>query len=399
MHRFQNRQILLGITGGIAAYKAAELTRALRREGAEVQVVMTRAAADFITPLTLQALSGKPVRTELLDTQAEAAMGHIELARWADLVLVAPASADFMARLAAGRSDDLLSALCLATAAPVALAPAMNQGMWLDPATQENCTLLKSRGIRLFGPGEGDQACGDTGPGRMLEPEELADCAASCFESRLLEGKCALVTAGSTREALDPVRYLGNRSSGRMGFALAAAAADAGAKVILVSGPSALPTPERVERVDVVSTEDMHRAVLERAGDCDLLLAAAAVADYRPAERAEQKIEKTGETLHLSLVQNPDILAEAAARHPQLFTVGFAAETGPPAERGRRKLDAKKLDLVVANDVSRTDIGFDVEDNEAVLLWPGGEEALPRASKRQLAVQILERVAKRMAQR
>lgn len=399
MHRLQNRRILLGITGGIAAYKAAELTRTLQREGAQVQVVMTRSAADFITPLTLQALSGRPVRTELLDTQAEAAMGHIELARWADLVLVAPASADFMARLAAGRADELLLALCLATAAPVALAPAMNQNMWLDAATRENCSLLKNRGIHLFGPGEGEQACKEVGPGRMLEPQELADCVAGCFETRLLEGKRVLVTAGSTREALDPVRYIGNRSSGKMGFALAAAAADAGAEVTLISGASTLPTPERVQRVEAIAAEDMRREVLERVNRCELLLAVAAVSDYRPAERAPEKIEKTGTSLHLELVENPDILAEATAQNPQLFAVGFAAETGPPAERGRQKLKSKKLDMVVANDVSRPDIGFDAEDNEVLLLWPGGEAALPRASKRQLAVQILEQVARRMAER
>ena len=398
MRRFHNRHILLGITGGIAAYKAAELARVLRREGAEVQAVMTRAAIDFITPLTLQALTGRPVRTQLLDTEAEAAMGHIELARWADLILVAPASANFLARLAAGRSDELLSAVCLATAAPVALAPAMNQGMWLDPATQENCAQLRDRGLRLFGPGEGEQACGDTGPGRMLEPAELAECAASCFQTRLLEGQRALVTAGPTREALDPVRYLGNRSSGRMGFALAEAAADAGAEVILIAGPSALPTPERVQRVDVVSTEDMLQAVMARAGDCSLLLAAAAVADYRPAVQAEQKIEKTPQSLNLELVRTPDILALAAAQHPQLFTVGFAAETGELTQRARRKLEAKKLDLIVANDVSRTDIGFDAQDNEAVLLWAGGEQALPQMSKQQLAVRILEAAAKRMSE-
>ncbi len=388
-----NRRILLGISGGIAAYKSAELVRLLRTAGAEVRVVMSPAATEFITPLTMQALSGQPVHTGLLDTEAEAAMGHIELARWADLVLVAPATADFLARLAAGRADELLAAVCLASAAPLAVAPAMNQQMWRDAATQQNCRILEERKVHLWGPAVGEQACGDTGPGRMLEAQELHNAVSACFNTRLLEGVRLLVSAGPTHEALDPVRYLGNRSSGRMGFALARAGVDAGAQLTLVAGPCALPTPEHVQRIDVRSALQMREAVLQHIADCEVFIAAAAVADYRPAREAPQKIRSGQEKLRIELVQNPDILAEVAALDAAPFTVGFAAETAEPLQGARDKLQAKGADLMIVNDVSRTDIGFDSPDNELSILWQDGRRDLPKSSKRQLAVRILETIA------
>jgi len=388
-----NRRILLGVSGGIAAYKSAELVRLLRTAGAEVRVVMSPAATEFITPLTMQALSGQPVHTGLLDTGAEAAMGHSELARWADLVLVAPATADFLARLAAGRADELLSAVCLASAAPLAVAPAMNQQMWRDAATQQNCRILEERKVRLWGPATGEQACGDTGPGRMLEAAQLRDAVTACFNTRLLEGVRILVSAGPTHEALDPVRYLGNRSSGRMGFALAEAGVDAGAQVTLVAGPCALPTPEHVRRIDVRSALQMREALLQHIADCEVFIAAAAVADYRPAREAPQKIRSGQKKLRIELVQNPDILAEVAALDAAPFTVGFAAETAAHLQGARDKLQNKGVDLMIVNDVSRTDIGFDSPDNELSILWRDGRRDLPKSSKQQLAVRILETIA------
>ncbi|WP_372811047.1 bifunctional phosphopantothenoylcysteine decarboxylase/phosphopantothenate--cysteine ligase CoaBC, partial [Litorivivens sp.] len=296
MSRLNNRHIVLGITGGIAAYKAAELVRRLKERGAQVHVVMTAAAQEFITPLTLQALSGNPVHTSLLDSEAEAAMGHIELARWADLLLVAPASADFLAKLAQGQADDLLSTLWLACQAKKAVAPAMNQAMWADAATLANMDVLRQRGVTVLGPAAGEQACGDVGLGRMLEPTELADLAEAQFQGRALDGKRVLITAGPTREAIDPVRYISNHSSGKMGYALARAACDAGASVVLVSGPVALPCPEGVERVDVSSAQEMYDAVMQRVARTDLFIGCAAVADYRPAQAVEQKIKKNAET-------------------------------------------------------------------------------------------------------
>jgi phosphopantothenoylcysteine decarboxylase/phosphopantothenate--cysteine ligase len=397
MSSLANRQIVLGISGGIAAYKSAELVRRLRDHGAQVQVVMTRAAQEFITPLTLQALSGNPVHTDLLDPAAEAAMGHIELARWADLVLIAPASADLMARLAQGQADDLLTTLCLATDAPLALAPAMNQAMWRDPATQANAETLRSRGVALFGPGAGSQACGDVGPGRMLEAEELAQLAAARFASRLLDGKRVLITAGPTREAIDPVRYISNHSSGKMGFALARAAADAGALTTLVAGPVQLATPERVARVDVESARQMYDAVMERMDACDIFIAAAAVADYRPAEVASQKIKKQNEAMSIALVRNPDIVASVAARSPRPFTVGFAAETRDVAAYARDKLERKGLDMIIANDVSQPGIGFNSDNNAVLVLWRDGEAAFPEGAKRQLARELIALIARNMA--
>lgn len=399
MQRLFRKRIVLGVGGGIAAYKSAELVRRLRDQGAEVRVVMTRAGCEFITPLTLQALSGHPVGLDLLDPAAEAAMGHIELARWADLVLIAPATADLMARLAQGVANDLLTTLVLATDAPVALAPAMNQAMWRDPATQANAQLLEQRGMRLFGPGVGSQACGDTGAGRMLEAEELAQRAADCFQVGLLDGVRVLITAGPTREAIDPVRYITNHSSGKMGFALAEAAAEAGAQVTLVCGPVHLPTPQRVQRVDVNSARDML-AACEAAMPCELLIAAAAVADYRPQVVASHKLKKDPtreDGLLLQLVRNPDILATLAGRSDRPFSVGFAAETENLLDYASRKLRDKNLDLIVANDVANPNIGFNSEDNAITVIDRQLQPtAFAQTSKGKIARQLIAFIADRL---
>ncbi len=398
MHRLNNKRILLGITGGIAAYKSAELVRHIRKAGADVHVVMTPAACEFITPLTLQALSGNPVHTTMLDPKAEAGMGHIELARWADVVLIAPASADFIARMAAGMGNDLLSTICLATKAPIYLAPAMNQGMWLDSATQKNCTTVMERGIKLFGPDEGYQACGDIGPGRMLDPDVILGCLVKYLESGLLAGKKVVITAGPTKEAIDPVRYISNHSSGKMGFALASAAAEAGATVTLIAGPVHLPTPDRVARVNVVTARDMHAAALEHTEGCDLFIGCAAVSDYRPESIAEAKIKKDPnnpeQALELKLVRNPDVLASVAAKDDRPFMVGFAAETHQVIEYAQNKLKHKNLDLIVANDVSDTTIGFNSDENAVTLVGPDFEEPLPKCSKWQLAGQLIDLIAR-----
>ena len=398
MHRLNNKRILLGITGGIAAYKSAEMVRHLSKAGAEVHVIMTPAACEFITPLTLQALSGNPVHTSMLDPKAEAGMGHIELAKWADAVLIAPASADFMARMAAGMGNDLLSTMCLVTQAPIFLAPAMNQGMWVDVATQKNCETLTNRGVKMFGPDEGYQACGDIGPGRMLDPEVILQMLAEQFDTGLLAGKKVVITAGPTQEAIDPVRYISNHSSGKMGFALASAAADAGASVTLISGPVHLPTPERVTRVDVIDTRSMYAAAMEHTDNSDMFISCAAVADYRPESIAETKIKKdpsdTEQTLELKLVRNPDIVASVVAKENRPFVVGFAAETNHVIEYATNKLQRKKLDLVIANDVSDSSIGFNSEDNAVTLIGPDFEEPLAKSSKRLLASQLIELIAR-----
>lgn len=397
MQQLNNKRVLLGVTGGIAAYKSAELTRLLIKAGAEVRVVMTKAACEFMTPLTLQALSHNPVHLDLLDPKAEAAMGHIELARWADVVLVAPATADFMARLAGGHADDLLTTLCLATSAPIALAPAMNQGMWLDSKTQQNRDALIERGIKLFGPSEGSQACGDVGPGRMLEPILLVEALACCFENRQLAGVHIMITAGPTQEAIDPVRYISNHSSGKMGYALAEAAVEAGATVTLVSGPVALPEPERVRIIKTVSTCDMHRAVHDNLDTVDIFIGCAAVCDYRPEVPLNEKIKKNPdnhfETMTLRLVRNPDIIASVSAMEKTPFVVGFAAETQNVLSYAANKLSRKKLNLVVANDVSDTDIGFASDSNEVTVLGEYIEEALPRASKKVLSGRLISLIA------
>ncbi|KDE38866.1 MAG: bifunctional phosphopantothenoylcysteine decarboxylase/phosphopantothenate--cysteine ligase CoaBC [Nitrincola lacisaponensis] len=394
MHRLTNRHILLGITGGIAAYKSAELTRLLKKAGADVRVVMTPAATEFITPLTLQALSGHPVHLQLLDPEAEAGMGHIELARWADRILIAPASADFIARFAAGMGNDLLSTLCLATQAPVCLAPAMNQAMWKDPQTQANVSKLDAQGIKIWGPDAGEQACGDTGPGRMLEPTDLAERLAAEFEHLALSGRSVFITAGPTREPLDPVRFISNHSSGKMGYALAQAAVDAGARVKLISGPVNLEPPERVELVQVETAEQMLAASLDGLAECDLFIGAAAVADYRPVAIAEHKIKKGHEEImELRLVKNPDIIATVAAQPQHPFTVGFAAETRDLLHYARDKLLRKQLDLVIANDVSAPGIGFNSNDNQVTLVSATTDQTLPQTSKRLLARQLIEHLA------
>jgi phosphopantothenoylcysteine decarboxylase/phosphopantothenate--cysteine ligase len=396
MKQLANKQILLGITGSIAAYKACELVRLLREAGAEVRVIMTRAATEFVSPLTFQALSQNPVHRDLLDETAEAAMGHIELARWADALIIAPASANSIARLAQGRADDLLSAVCLATAAPIAIAPAMNQQMWRDAATQENIALVKKRGMQVFGPATGDQACGDVGPGRMLEPAHIGEHLAKLFERGALAGLNVLITAGPTREPIDPVRYLSNRSSGRMGYALAEAVAEAGAHCVLISGPTHLITPDRVQRINVESAQQMHDAVMEQVANCDVFIAAAAVADYRPIDVTTQKIKKAQQTMVLELVRNPDILQDVSEQHPDVFSVGFAAETQDVEQYAIQKLDQKSLQMIVANDISRSDIGFDSEDNAVSVFWQGGTKALTKASKSQIARQLVELIAERL---
>ncbi|MBO2926422.1 bifunctional phosphopantothenoylcysteine decarboxylase/phosphopantothenate--cysteine ligase CoaBC [Metapseudomonas otitidis] len=401
MQRLYRKRIVLGVGGGIAAYKSAELIRRLRDQGAEVRVVMTQGGREFITPLTLQALSGHPVHLDLLDPAAEAAMGHIELARWADLVLIAPATADLMARLAQGLANDLLTTLVLATDAKVALAPAMNQAMWRDPATQANAQCLAQRGLHLFGPAAGSQACGDVGPGRMLEADDLAQQAANLFEHQALTGRHVLITAGPTQENIDPVRYITNHSSGKMGFALAEAAVEAGAKVTLITGPVHLPTPDRVNRVDVVSARDML-AACEAAMPCDLLIAAAAVADYRPEVVAPHKMKKdptSGEGLLLQLVRNPDILATLAGRPDRPFSVGFAAETENLLEYASRKLRDKNLDLIVANDVANPSIGFNSEENAITIIDRGlHQTSFSQTSKGKIARQLVAFIADRLNQ-
>jgi phosphopantothenoylcysteine decarboxylase / phosphopantothenate---cysteine ligase len=391
-----NRNVLVGISGGIAAYKSAELVRQLQDMGASVRVIMTRGAREFITPLTLQALSGNPVHTELLDTEAELGMSHIELARWADLLLIAPATADLLARLAAGRADDLLTTVALATAAPVLLAPAMNQQMWRDQATTANITTLSSRGYTMVGPASGEQACGDIGPGRMEQPAVIAAAAAARFETGLLAGKRVVITAGPTREALDPVRYISNHSSGKMGYALAQAAIDAGALTTLVSGPVNLEVPEHARVVEVVSATQMLDQCLSLLPDCDIFIACAAVADYRPASIEQQKIKKGPEQITLQLVRNPDIVAAVAASEDRPFTVGFAAETNDLLVNAREKMMRKGLNMIVANDVSDKSIGFNSDNNEATVLWPGGEQTLAMTGKGSMARQIIQLIAREL---
>ncbi|MFQ5934967.1 MAG: bifunctional phosphopantothenoylcysteine decarboxylase/phosphopantothenate--cysteine ligase CoaBC [Acidiferrobacterales bacterium] len=398
-----HKRVVLGITGGIAAYKGADLARRLRDAGADVRVVMTRAATEFITPLTMQAVSGHPVHLHMLDAEAESAMGHIELARWADVVLVAPASANFIAKLAHGRADDLLSTLCLATEAPVAVAPAMNQQMWSNTATQQNLGGIKNNGVHVFGPAQGSQACGETGLGRMLEPLELVEMMAELFASGILNGLQVVVTAGPTWEALDPVRGITNRSSGRMGYAVAEAAAEAGATVVLVCGPTALADPEHITTVHVNSAQEMYDAVHAHIDQADIFIGVAAVSDYRPKQAAEQKIKKHADTLTIELVKNPDILASVTARSPRPFTVGFAAETESVEDHARTKLIEKGVDLIAANDVSTQEGGFASEYNRLLLIDKDGVTELPQQYKTQLARALVERIgekyhAKRAAQ-
>ena len=389
----QGKRILLGVTGGIAAYKSADVVRRLRERGAEVQVVMTSAALRFVGPTTFQALSGRPARTDLWDPAAEAAMGHIELARWAELVVIAPASADFLARLAAGMADDLLSTLCLATEAPIAVAPAMNRIMWANSATVANTQKLRERGVHLLGPAQGGQACGEVGEGRMLEPLELADRLESLLTPHgPLKGLRVLVTAGPTRERIDPVRFISNRSSGKMGFAVAQAARAAGAQVVLVSGPVSLPTPPGVRRLDVESADGMLEAVLREVANADIFISTAAVADYRPAAPQGQKIKKTTGALELAMERTPDVLATVAARSNRPFVVGFAAETESVEQNARAKLLKKNLDLIAANEVGDSKV-FEADDNHLVVLWRNGRRDLGSGPKPTLARELIRLIA------
>ncbi|MDF0535573.1 bifunctional phosphopantothenoylcysteine decarboxylase/phosphopantothenate--cysteine ligase CoaBC [Shewanella yunxiaonensis] len=384
-----HKKILLGIGGGIAAYKSADLVRRLKERGADVRVVMSASATQFITPLTLQAVSGHPVATELLDPTAEAGMSHIELARWADLYIVAPATANLLARFRAGMADELITTIALATAAPLVVCPAMNQQMYQHPATQDNLTVLADRGVTLWGPGVGSQACGEIGPGRMLEPLEIAELASQFFTAPLLQGQRLLLTAGPTREAIDPVRYISNHSSGKMGFALATAAAAMGAEVTLVTGPVNLPTPAGVKRIDVESAEQMLAAVMANIAEQQIFIGCAAVADYRVANPAENKLKKTNDTMQLQLVKNPDILATVAAQTPRPFTVGFAAETHNLAQYALDKLHRKQLDMIAANDVSVAGQGFNADNNALKVFTKDGCHDLPATDKLNLAKQLL----------
>ena len=393
--REQTVNIVLGITGGIAAYKAPDLVRRLRERNAEVQIVMTASAEEFVTATALQAVSGRPVRSNLWDKEAEAAMSHIELARWADVVLIAPATAEVMARIVSGAAPDLLTTICLATEAPIALAPAMNHVMWNNPATQANRDLLEQRGIHILGPDSGSQACGETGAGRMLDPDVIAAtvCGLSVGKGDgSLQGHTIVVTAGPTREPIDPVRYITNRSSGKMGYAIARAAAAQGARVVLISGPVNLSPPPGMQVVQVNTAEEMFNATHEYVASADIFIAAAAVADYRPAETKAQKIKKNSETLSLELVRCPDILASVAALDDPPFTVGFAAETENIEDHARAKLEGKNLDMIVANKVG-DDHGFDKDDNAATVLWKSGKKEFPRAAKVELARELVDLVA------
>jgi phosphopantothenoylcysteine decarboxylase / phosphopantothenate---cysteine ligase len=389
-------RIVLGVTGGIAAYKSPDLVRRLIERGADVQVVMTDAAQRFVSPMTFQAVSGRPTRSDLWDGAAEAAMGHIELARWAQVVLIAPASADFIARLAGGRADDLLATLCLATEAPIVLAPAMNRVMWANKATQANLETLISRGVRVLGPASGNQACGEVGEGRMWEPAKLAE---SLLEpppnAGILAGLNVLITAGPTRERIDPVRYLTNRSSGKMGFAVAAAAREAGAHVTIVTGPVQLQTPAGITRINVESARDMYAAVHRQVADADVFIAAAAVADFQPVTVAKSKIKKQGVAVQLALEPAPDIIKSVADMAKRPFVVGFAAETDDVENNARIKLKRKKLDMIAANQVG-DGIAFDCEDNALTVIWPGGKVEVARGPKIDVARQLISLIASRL---
>lgn len=407
MNRLTNKRILLGVTGGIAAYKSADLVRRLQDDGADVRVVMTGSAQEFITPLTLQALSNHPVHLDLLDTETESVMGHIELARWADVVLIAPATADFMARLTGGHGDDLLTTICLAAECGVMVAPAMNQAMWAKQSTQQNTLLLKQRGIALLEPAVGLQACGETGAGRLMDVADIVTSVASLFKSTSLAGRHVVVTAGPTQEAIDPVRFISNHSSGKQGYALALAAIEAGARVTLISGPTNVAAPDRATVVNVRSADEMLEAVMSSVSDADIFIGVAAVADFRPASVETQKIKKSGgSVMTLSLVQNPDILKTVANLESRPFTVGFAAETENLMEYARTKLTAKNLDMIIANNVADTSIGFNSDHNETTVIIRTiteqgtriTEAHQPKMSKENLSRKLIELIAEQLAE-
>lgn len=388
------KRVLLGVTGSIAAYKSPDIVRRLKEQGAEVRVVLTSSAEKLVSPTVFQAVSGEAVRGDIWDEQAEAAMGHIELAKWAELILIAPATANIMAQLASGSADNLLTTLCLASDAELLLVPAMNQAMWRDPATQANCELLRHRNVRILGPAEGEQACGDNGLGRMLEPADIVNLIQRGGAPGLLQDLHVLITAGPTREAIDPVRFVSNRSSGKMGFAVARAAADAGARVTLIAGPVNLPTPPQVNRINVESTQQMYDAAMQIVAGADIYIGAAAISDYRPEITATQKIKKSAATFVLQMVKSPDLLASIAALEDGPFTVGFAAETEHLEQYAMDKLRRKQLDMIVANLVGAS-LCFDADDNEVVVLWDQGRESLQRASKPELARQLIHIVTRR----
>ncbi len=401
MNRLTNKRVLLGVTGGIAAYKSADLVRRLQDDGADVRVVMTRSAQEFITPLTMQALSNHPVHLELLDTETESVMGHIELARWADVVLVAPATADFIARLAAGHGDDLLTTICLAAECDVVVAPAMNQAMWAKPSTQQNAQTLKQMGVSLFEPDVGLQACGEIGAGRLMDVPDIVTALAYQFATGSLAGRHVVITAGPTREAIDPVRYISNHSSGKQGYALALAAIEAGASVTLISGPTNIAPPDKATVVAVQSADEMLAAVLSSIGNADVFIGVAAVSDYKPVSAENQKIKKTGDAvLTLELVQNQDILKTVANLENRPFTVGFAAETENLIEYARNKLIAKNLDMIIANNVADTSIGFNSDYNKTTIIIRTGaqmtEVPQPKMSKENLSRKLIELIAEQL---
>lgn len=396
MSILSHKHILVGVTGSIAAYKSAELIRELRELGAIVRVVMTKSAQEFITPLTMQALSENPVYLDLLDPNSEAAMGHIELARWADLILIAPASANSIACLTYGFADDLLTTLCLATTKPIFLAPAMNQQMWLNKITQENIERLQKREIKIIGPAVGSQACGEVGPGRMLEPAQIINTLENYLIKPILQNKKIVITAGPTQEPIDPVRYLSNHSSGKMGFALAEAAANLGAEVILISGPCYLSTPIHVKRINVVTAEEMLNSVLDQISNCDIFIAAAAVADYRCEVISQNKIKKSQSEIQLNLIRNPDILATISQLSNKPYIVGFAAETENIIENAEIKLKNKNLDMIIANQVGLSHSGFNCDYNQATAIWPEGIQEFPYSTKQVLAKNIMDLIASKI---
>ncbi len=398
MSNLTNKNILLCVTGGIAAYKAAELVRLLKTSNAFVKVLMTKSAQEFITPLTMQALSGEKVHTDLLSTEAEAAMGHIELAKWCDLIVIAPCSANSLSKIAEGRGDDLLSAVCLATESKIFIAPAMNQAMWKDKRTQKNLSKSINAGLNIIGPASGEQACGDVGDGRMTEPADIVSEVEKTLEKGLLTGKKVIITAGPTQEMIDPVRYISNKSSGKMGFSLAEEVKNQGALVTLISGPVNLKTPEKVKRHDVLSADEMKLKVEELIEDCDIFIAAAAVSDFKPKEIYKNKIKKneTEKHLNLKMDKNSDILKVISEKNLNLKTVGFAAETENLLSNAKKKLSQKKLDLIVANDVSNKDIGFDSDENEVTLITKKEQKKIKKASKKIVSKKIVEFIASKV---
>lgn len=399
MSNLTNKRIVLGVCGSIAAYKSADLVRRLTEMGADVRVVMTQSAIEFITPLTLQSLSHNPVHQHLLDCDTESNMSHIELARWADIILVAPCSANFITKLAHGTADDLLSTVCLASRAPIAFVPTMNNAMWENLATQENVATLSNRGLIQFGPAVGEQACGENGAGRMLEPVQIVNMLSDHFQSDLLQGQNVLITAGPTQEDIDPVRFISNRSSGKMGFALAQAAIEAGANVTLISGPVHLSTPERVNRIDVRTAIEMNQTVKELVDGADIFISTAAVADYRPKTNSAEKIKKFSADIKIQLVANPDIVSNVTQKQCPPYTVGFAAETNNVKEYAIGKLKSKLLDLIAANQVGGEKGGFDSDENALWIYWQGGEKQLPMADKFKIAHELIEIIADRYRQK